>query len=110
MTEEEIVIAEEWVGENGFSSDCNNINSVEANREMVNAFLAGLKSQTKWHKVADGNLPKESSKTKLYAVWFGDNDYSVVQFARGKFRSFICGRLGFDEVIAWCEIPSFDKE
>ena len=45
MTKEEIAeikLAETWVGENGFGSDCNNINSVDANREMVNAFLAGV--------------------------------------------------------------------
>lgn len=36
MTDREVAdieLAEAWVGENGFSSDCNNINSVEANRE-----------------------------------------------------------------------------
>lgn len=40
---EEIILAENWVLENGFGSDRNNINSVEANGELVNAFLAGLK-------------------------------------------------------------------
>lgn len=57
MTDREVAdikLAETWVGENGFCSDCNNINSVEANGEMVNAFLAGLKAgRPKWHKVAD---------------------------------------------------------
>ncbi len=46
MTDREVAdikLAETWVSENGFGSDCNNINSVEANGEMVNAFLAGLK-------------------------------------------------------------------
>ena len=46
MTDREVAdinLAETWVGENGFGSDCNNINSVKANGEMVNAFLAGLK-------------------------------------------------------------------
>ncbi len=41
---DEILKAEEWVSENGFCSDCNNINSIEANREMINAFLAGIKA------------------------------------------------------------------
>lgn len=41
MTDEEM--ADEWVDKNGFGSDYNNIDSFKANREMGNAFLAGLK-------------------------------------------------------------------
>jgi hypothetical protein len=64
MTDERL--AETWVGENGFGSDCNNIYSFDANREMVNAFLAGLKAgRPQWHKVADGDLPKVISLGKM---------------------------------------------
>lgn len=41
MTDEEM--AEAYTSEHGFGSDCNNIDSVDANREMVKAYLAGLK-------------------------------------------------------------------
>lgn len=57
--------AEAWVGENGFSSDCNNLNSVEANREMVNAFLAGLKAaRPQLHDLRKdpNDLPKDNDE------------------------------------------------
>lgn len=47
MTDTEITgikMAEEWVCENGFCSDCNNLTSFDANIEMEKAFLAGLKA------------------------------------------------------------------
>lgn len=59
MTKDE-EMAEEWVSENGFGSDCNNINSVEANREMINAFLAGAESREK--RIAE--LEKENEMFK----------------------------------------------
>ena len=111
MTDKEIVIAEEWVGENGFSSDCNNINSVEANREMVNAFLAGIEAgRPQWHNVADGDLPKEN---KLYLVAIKDNGLAIAYFNGLHWETkYNLGDFGHcvETVIAWCEIPTFDKE
>ncbi|MBR6081227.1 MAG: hypothetical protein IKP60_13880 [Treponema sp.] len=79
MTNEEISeikLAEAWVGENGFCSDCNNINSVEANREMINAFLAGHKTgRPEWHDLRKNpeDLPKNKEKV-LLKYHFSDDD------------------------------------
>lgn len=108
MTDEEIAdvqLAEAWVGENGFCSDCNNINSVEANIEMVNAFLAGLKAdRSKWHKVADGDLPKEEAE---YLVIFESDGTRYIgvesYYPDTKEWSTIC------KIIAWLGIPKFEE-
>lgn len=42
MTDEEM--AEEYTDSYGFGSDCNNLTSYEANREVKQAYLAGLKA------------------------------------------------------------------
>ena len=42
MTDEEM--AEEYTAKNGFGSDCNNLTSYDANKEIEQAFLAGLKA------------------------------------------------------------------
>ncbi len=91
------------------------------------AFLAGLKAgRPQWHKVKDG-LPKESGK---YLVCIGGvNDVFVIDFET-EYNDFgywclevASDSLGVtdtifetiterneDKVIAWCEIPTFDKE
>lgn len=119
MTEEEIAeinLAEAWVGENGFGSDCNNLNSVEANREMVTAFLAGLKAdKPKFHKVADGKYPSKEQLGKSFIVAFGFNERKQEYYSfdcaeyidKGKF----CTHTNNDDkVIAWCEIPKYTEE
>ena len=72
-------------------------------------FLAGLKAgrPQQWHKVADGDLPKNENRVLLY---FGVDDYNDAQFIRGRFWCGSCGWFDVEEVIAWCEIPTFDKE
>ena len=104
MTEEiaEINLAEAWVGENGFGSDCNNLNYVEANRELVTAFLAGLKAgKPKWHKVKSGDLPPED--TKVLAFMTG-GEVCIAHF----YRKNVWDKIGI--VIAWCEIPQYTEE
>ena len=61
MKDEEM--AEEYTAKNGFGSDCNNLTSYDANKEIEQAFLAGLKEgRPQWHKVADGDLPKKKQR------------------------------------------------
>ena len=87
---EEIIMAEEWVSENGFGSDCNNINSVEANREMINAYLAGFKASkenskeleevnkaNEWHK----DLPTEDVELAIIEV--EDCGYLLCEYLKG---------------------------
>lgn len=76
----------------------------------VNCYLAGLKAgRPQWHKVADGDLPKDENR-----VWlcFGVDDYLDGQFIRGRFWCGSCGWFDVEEVFAWKELvpPSLDKE
>ena len=74
-------------------------------------FLAGLKAgRTQWHKVADGDLPKEN---KLYFVAIKENGLAIAYFnGRHWETKYNLGDFGHcvETVIAWCEIPTFDKE
>ncbi len=73
-------------------------------------FLAGLKAGKQWHKVADGDLPKEN---KLYFVAIKDNGLAIAYFNGLHWETrYNLGDFGHcvETVIAWCEIPTFDKE
>lgn len=73
--------------------------------KLKQAFLAGLKAgRPQWHKVADG-LPI-SDKDKYYFVVDKMNVYMIARFYEGKWSNYAV----IDDVIAWCEIPTFDKE
>jgi hypothetical protein len=74
-------------------------------------FLAGLKAgRPQWHKVADGDLPKVGvqvlSEQGTLVVYKGDG-FNWVEYSPNadsiRLRK-------WEEPIAWCEIPTFDKE
>ena len=83
------------------------------------SFLAGLKAgRPQWHKVADGDLPKDDEDmlmseqlnllTKMkgtdnLSISIGQYNFSTQEFSYPHF-------VGLTDVIAWCEIPTFDKE
>ena len=75
------------------------------------AFLAGLKAgRPKWHKVADGDLPKEH---KIYLVAIKDNGLAIAYFnGRHWVTKYNLGDFGHcvETVIAWCEIPKYEEE
>jgi hypothetical protein len=85
-------------------------------------FLAGLKAgRPQWHKVADGDLPEKEDvyliyTTKGYLLGHyeqggadGEIDFSGVPYS--DFTEYPSEMtLSENEVIAWCEIPTFDKE
>ena len=75
-------------------------------------FLAGLKSgrQEKWHKVSDGDLPKEN---KLYLVEIKDNGLAIAYFNSRHWETrYNLGESGHcvETVIAWCEIPKYEEK
>ena len=86
-----------------------------------NDFLAGLKAgRPQWHKVAD-ELPKEDDVYLIYTT----EGYLLGHYEQGGADGKIdfCGEpysdfteypseeeLMENDVIAWCEIPTFDKE
>ena len=74
-------------------------------------FLAGLKAgRPQWHKVADGDLPKVGvqvlSEQGTLVIYKGDG-FNWIEYSPNadniKLRK-------WEEPIAWCEIPTFDKE
>ena len=104
----------EEMAEEYFNSECLHSyadTEEELKEDVVAAFLAGLKAgRPQWHKVADGDLPKEEDlvlfKTDV-DYYIGKIDYSKKCWWTGVCRDeSICNSF----VIAWCEIPTFDKE
>lgn len=102
MTDEEMAV--NWIRSQGWSEET--LPSDEF-RQMFQAFLAGLKTgkdtnvSTKWHKVADGDLPEES-RTVLDEA--GDRFY----YFRGHFYYDSDSRFDCSP-IAWCEIPKYTE-
>ena len=77
---------------------------------FVTGFLAGLKAgRPQWHKVPN-DLPKEN---KVYFVAIKDNGLAIAYFNGLNWETkYNLGDFGHcvETVIAWCEIPTFDKE
>ena len=114
MTEDEM--AGEYAG-NISGLDINTTLMVAENKTdayrlgIYEGFLAGLKAgRPQWHKVADGDLPKVGvqvlSEQGALVVYKGDG-FNWVEYSPNadniKLRK-------WEEPIAWCEIPTFDKE
>lgn len=105
MKDEEM--AEEYTEEKGFGSDCNNLTSYDANREIEQAFLAGLKAgRPQWH-----DLRKDKNDLPKFR-----RDILVTCEYRSKLKK---KRETFEwdyksdmplHAIAWCEIPKFEEE
>ena len=126
MTEEEM--AEEYLDEKckdcymcSYSEHKNPYKICQRRKDRKQAFLAGLKAgRPQWHKVAD-ELPKEDDIYLIYTT----EGYLLGHYEQGGADGKIdfCGEpysdfteypseeeLMENDVIAWCEIPTFDKE
>ena len=69
----------------------------------------GYNKANEWHKVADGDLPKEN---KLYLVQIKDNGLAIAYFNGRHWETrYNLGEFGHcvETVIAWCEIPTFEE-
>ena len=135
MKDEEM--AEEYVDEKckdcymcSYSEHKNPYKICQRRKDRKQAFLAGLKAgRPQWHKVADGDLPKgdEYGKNGIHRnIYLKDrygNLYTGNYFPKDETHtedSFAVEVLewGFqgsqfckkEQIIAWCEIPTFDKE
>ena len=120
MTEEEIkVLAREYIDScttrAGFVILTEGIKS-----DFIDLFVAGFMkcleqkaTKPKWHKVADGDLPKVTGDyiTNIGVLTYdhyGNNIY--------KWHTPFCEACDYgdevddDEVIAWCEIPQYKEE
>lgn len=66
-------------------------------------FLAGLKEgRPKWHKVADGDLPKDENDVLVYS---GEDWRMCVGRYSPKYKAWEAGC----DTIAWCEIPKYTE-
>lgn len=111
MTEEEFKQkAEEWVGKNGFGSDCNNIISVEANEEMEKAYIAGAtENGIQWHDLRKdpNDLPKEVKNGRSKVV-YGDRGEPIYFSYKTNWWKDYSDHERYPPV-AWCEIPQFKE-
>ena len=87
----------------------------KAREERKQAFLEGLKAgRPQWHDLRKdkNDLPKVKKGTSCTPVIILDSNkyFSVAHYCKGT----ISGAFMIDgrqwETIAWCEIPTFDKE
>ena len=126
MKDEEM--ADEYVKKEGFRSgmfgELDNITSSEANKELKQTFLAGLKAgRPQWHKVADGDYPDTDRTVLAYSddVVSGHYPYFAQYYKgftnakkNGVDLNWNCWRNNMQrelvEPTVWCEIPTFDKE
>ena len=110
MTDEEILANESWFNEDsGYRithDECT----------YVYAFNKGLKaSRPQWHKVADGDLPKEHLRPKTLGYYLTASKHSsydgcIFEVAYFTGVIFIKGGDILDNVIAWKEIvPPKDR-
>jgi hypothetical protein len=95
------------------------------------AHLAGLKAgRPKWHKVADGDLPKGDDsfgKTSIHRkIYLKDRDgnlYTGNYYPKDKYHSQDCFAVEFldwglkganfcvkEQISEWCEIPQYTEE
>jgi molybdopterin-guanine dinucleotide biosynthesis protein A len=77
----------------------------EVKQAYIDGFLAGLEAgRPKWHKVADGDLPKVNQKVLLQIK---DEDEPIMDFYR---QDGVWNFANKYEAIAWCEIPKYTEE
>lgn len=106
MTDEEM--AEEYATRECCAT-CKNINhfckeKCECWTFAKNGFLAGLKAGSpKWHKVDDGDLPKDENDVLIYS---GKDWRMCVGRYSPKYKAWETGC----DTIAWCDIPKYTEE
>ena len=99
MTDKEL--AEEYIKDNCIRWECDSLSVDDIAKEN---FLAGLKlgRLMKWHKVADGDLPRQEGNTCFSIDVLADGRRWVYyNFMNGKW---FCGNKE-TKVTAWIEIP-----
>lgn len=117
MTKEEL-LAEEYIC-NGKCQDDITKNYVHCKScTRIKDFLVGLKAgRPQWHNVTDwkdnSQFPKEELKTYLVCLYQDHYVICELDITEGYRQFYLPDNLEFidpQDVIAWCEIPTFDKE
>ena len=81
--------------------------NLDCTDQMQQAFLAGLKAgRPQWHDLRkdQNDLPKEENRTMLCYCCNGYHGNIGIYVYR------LYTKKEFHKVVAWCEIPTFDKE
>ena len=94
--------AEEWADE---MYPCDG----QAQRYILMGVEFGYNKANEWHKVADGDLPK--NRRNVYVAYLNGHNEIVTTIAsfRHKFWVFD-GHKTECEIIAWCELPKYIEE
>ena len=95
-------LAQEWVKNNTDESP-----DSFRGEELQEAFLAG---RPKWHKVTDGDLPKNNTRV---LVLLKNKQIRISIFMENKFTFWNKDHNTYTklyDVIAWCEIPKYTEE
>lgn len=114
MTDEEL--AEEYaeVSTNAYKDCLVDIDDIDVLKEAITeAFLEGLKAgKPKWHKVADGDLPKNNTDCIVIKEYEGvTGKYTRRKLSVYKGNNFLIWNHEYNSyvqlhnVIAWCESP-----
>ena len=100
MTDEEM--ADKYVSSQRYANIFNfGENTVDLSLLKRGVFLDGLKAgRPKWHKVADGDLPKDENDVLVYS---GEDWRMCVGRYSPKYKAWETGC----DTIAWCEIPKW---
>jgi len=90
--------------------------------DISDAFLAGIKAgRPKWHKVADGDLPKPNvvvliclqfeKRTTTYIAYYRPaiKKWQMYNMHEAQRQPIVDDYIDSDEVIAWCEIPQYTE-
>ena len=78
--------------------------------DLADGFLAGLKAgRPQWHDLRknQNDLPKDKEYVLVYTNL---TNYYVAEKVENHFMSKGWGFIPMSTVIAWCELPTFDKE
>lgn len=87
-----------------------NIGDEERKKEVTDIYIAGFKAgKPKWHKVADGDYPPcEKGNYSINIL----TDKGNIAYYNYDMECWVAepSSAEIDPPVAWCELPTFDKE
>ena len=99
----------EELGESSFNGKKVLYKSSRNKRSYIDGFKDGLEAgKSKWHKVADGDLPKD------FVHVLNEKGNKVMYDARErtwqKYSECCEDYVAAEQPVAWCEVPKFEEE
>ena len=87
-----------------------NIGEEERKKEVTDIYIAGFKAgKPKWHKIADGDYPPcERGNYSINIL----TDRGNIAYYNYDMECWVAepSSAEIDPPVAWCELPTFDKE